>query len=432
MNGRVVFARKFPMNRTTFAAVAFVLGLVVCAAAAPEPADPDQALHAQLDQVLPQVKFTGGFADAIEYLHNLTRTDISVDLRWMGDADVAKKAPVTVDLHDIPFSKALESVLTQAGDQIGMKLRYDIDDGTIYISVEGSFEHLVKTRTYDIHEFMIAVPNFKGLPTTLPGQNGQSGGDAPGQPIAENNTAVERADDVRTLIVELVESDSWKENGGSIGSICELAGNLIITTTPKNHERIKQLLSQWAADNSRVVRVRAIWVVAREAEVAGMLKKVEAVPTTQKSPASPLMEVEASDLEKLPGARCEAQTLAMEGKRARVSSAYERPFVRGDAGGAEQPATYDTRVWLDVLTALSTDGQYATVILHPQAAEFHAATQPAKDSPGNANNISSQDFQTFVRLPVGKTILMGSSTLRAGPHQADALQLFLFVQVTSQ
>ena len=41
-----------------------------------------------------------------------------------------------------------------------------------------------------------------------------------------------------------VDSEGWKDLGGSTGSLQELNGNLIITNTPTNHRSIEGLLAQ--------------------------------------------------------------------------------------------------------------------------------------------------------------------------------------------
>ena len=425
------------MNRSTFAITSLVLGFVICAVARPAAHDdmrgtrydPDQALRQQLDRVLPHVKFTGKLADAIDYLHNLTRANFSVN--WPAlEACGVNDMPVKVALDDIRFSKALQLILDQAKLT---KVSYEINDGVIVISTGDDLGRITPTRIYDIRELLTVIPDFEDYPAALPGQTGDIDFDEPANSrwAERQPMRAERVDNIIKKIEELAASDSWKESGGQIGSIGELDGFLFVTQTPSNHEQVKDLLEQIAANQSRMVRVPAIWVVARPTEISGIIKKVPAPPTTQKSQAGPLLAVETRDLEKLSGPRCEAQTLTMTGQRARVSSAYQQPWVRPNelGGAADHAATYNTRVWLDAETALSNDGQYARIILRPQAVDQF---QDADDSPDNSNNMTTQEFKINVRLPVGKLILIGSTTLTAEPGQTDTPKLFLFVEVTSQ
>ena len=63
------------------------------------------------------------------------------------------------------------------------------------------------------------------------------GGPPPAGPTPQNDPSV-----FIKLIESTVASDSWKDNGGSIGSIQELSGKLVITQTPDNHHAIEKVL----------------------------------------------------------------------------------------------------------------------------------------------------------------------------------------------
>jgi hypothetical protein len=386
----------------------------------------DQAVQKQLDQVLPRFEYKGDLAGAIEYLRTLTKANISVNWRDLEVAGVPKDAPVNLTLHDVKFSKALELIL-DAVDQNRL-MDYGVDDGVVIISTKDALGRNVRTHIYDVRECLIVVPNFNDSPARAPGQPGQAGipADVDTRVSERPKTKQERVDDLIKMI-EDISPDTWKDSGGVTGSIRELDGNLIITTTPKIHARIKDVMEQLVQKSTRMIRVRAFWVVADRSDIARIVKKVDVPSTAAQKPAdSPLLEADPAEFEKLPGPHYEAQTLAISGKRARVSATYEQPFARPDGvAGADHAATYDTRVWLDAQTALSEDGHTATITLRPQAEDL----ERAGDSPQRDNSLTSQSMATSVRLPVGKTILIGSTALHAASHQADAPQLFLFIEV---
>jgi hypothetical protein len=52
------------------------------------------------------------------------------------------------------------------------------------------------------------------------------------------------------LIQDQIDSPSWKERGGQAGAIRELNGQLIVTQTPENQEKLIKLL-----DNVRALFV---------------------------------------------------------------------------------------------------------------------------------------------------------------------------------
>ncbi|HMB96513.1 MAG TPA: hypothetical protein VKK61_10780, partial [Tepidisphaeraceae bacterium] len=79
------------------------------------------------------------------------------------------------------------------------------------------------------------------------------GGGGGGQNLFNNNQGNQQAGanaraDLVASIIKLMEdtvaSDSWKDNGGNVGSIRELGGQLIVTQTPENLRSLARLLEQ--------------------------------------------------------------------------------------------------------------------------------------------------------------------------------------------
>jgi hypothetical protein len=296
------------------------------------------------------------------------------------------------------------------------------------------------SKTYDIRRLLIDVPDFKGHPAALPGQGQQSDFDESEWEYPRPQRA-EQVDNIVKLIEDTVEPGTWKDQGGNVGSIRQEGGNLIVDTQPEIHDQIKNFLGQF---HLRRVRVRAVWISAQPSSVGKLLKPVPLAEAAgrDKGYASPLLEVDPKELNNLPGPRFEAQTLAFTGTRARASATSVKPLARPPIGGTSSGDTYDTRVWLDAKAALSNDGRSATVVLRPQAVDY---AQPGRarathsdppddtaDAPAKANSMISQEFQTAARLPVGRMVLIGSTTLRTDPQETDPPRLFLFVQVTAE
>jgi hypothetical protein len=51
--------------------------------------------------------------------------------------------------------------------------------------------------------------------------------------------------DVLTKAIEdTVDTDTWKDNGGSAGSLREFAGMLIVTATPETHQKLNTFLDK--------------------------------------------------------------------------------------------------------------------------------------------------------------------------------------------
>ena len=55
---------------------------------------------------------------------------------------------------------------------------------------------------------------------------------------------VQAADSLRQLIMTNVSTDSWRDNGGTIGNISNFGGKLVINATDMNHLEIDRLLAE--------------------------------------------------------------------------------------------------------------------------------------------------------------------------------------------
>jgi general secretion pathway protein D len=225
----------------------------------------DQAVSAQLERRLPDIKFDAvGFADAIDFLRDLTSANIFVNWRALEAAGVDKNAPITARLRDVPFAKVLRTILDDVSGGT-TKLGYTIDEGVITISTEEDLAKNTSTRVYDIRDLIIDVPDFTDAPKfdltqqnnssgTQIGGNGGGGNNGGGQSLfgggggnggeTKGPTRQELVEAIIKLIQDTVASDTWKDNGGNVGSIRELGGQLIVTQTPENQRALVKLLDQ--------------------------------------------------------------------------------------------------------------------------------------------------------------------------------------------
>src|SRR5688572_30643558 len=83
----------------------------------------------------------------------------------------------------------------------------------------------IETRVYRIDDLIIAIASneitiVKDLPTTQPNEE------------VWPPSKGEIVDGIIDLIQDTVDSDNWKDNGGSNGSIREMGGLLIVSNTP--------------------------------------------------------------------------------------------------------------------------------------------------------------------------------------------------------
>jgi len=232
----------------------------------------DRAVAAQLDRNLPEVAFDQvGFSDVIDFLRDVSGANLFVNWKSLEAAGIDRNTPVTARLHNVKVSKALNVILDSVGGG-QTKLGYTVDDGVITISTQEDLSKNVVVRVYDIRDLIIDVPDFTDAPQfSLDASQNQGGGGGGGgggagggggggasvtntlfagggNQLGQNRnqgpTREELVQDITKLITDTVASDSWKDNGGSVGALRELQGQLIVTQTPENHRQLVNLLEQ--------------------------------------------------------------------------------------------------------------------------------------------------------------------------------------------
>lgn len=222
----------------------------------------DQAVEAMLAKQLPELRFDGvPFVDVIEFLRDTTQANIFVNWSAIEGAGIDKNTPITTRLKNVRFSKVLGLVLESAGGGI-IRLGYTIDDGVITISTQEDLARNVSIRNYDIRDLLVDIQDYDA-PQFTPSSGGEGGGggdifgtstDDTGNQEGERDTIVEQ---VTQLITDTIASDTWKINGGLIGAIQELGGQLIVTQTPENQTAISQLLEKLRETRAIQVNVEA-------------------------------------------------------------------------------------------------------------------------------------------------------------------------------
>lgn len=149
---------------------------------------------------------------------------------------VKRTLPIRVRIEGVPFPEALESVLAVANQtlpnpdrQLGSALRENV-------YVVSSKEELIFGGVLRIYDIRDLPRSWLGTavstsPTTQP-EN------------ADDLTWNEWVVRLVTFIERVIDPETWKDNGGWVGSSHEIAGLLVIVQTPENHERIARLLEE--------------------------------------------------------------------------------------------------------------------------------------------------------------------------------------------
>jgi type II secretory pathway component GspD/PulD (secretin)/tetratricopeptide (TPR) repeat protein len=246
------------------------------------------ALHAQLERHLPDLRFNANsLSDVIDFLRDATGTNIYVDWPALERASIARDAPVTAKLHDIKFSKALELIFKSVeGEDEDKKLGYTLDEGVITISTKKELSKNTITRRYDINDLLFVAPDYNNAPdlslqNASQGQSGGGGGGGGntggGQSLFNNTTTsnnnpqqastdrANRVDEIKKFITDNVDTTTWKDNGGDVGSISSspLRAVLLITQTPEAHQKVQSVLDSLRASQALQVSIETRFLIVQ-------------------------------------------------------------------------------------------------------------------------------------------------------------------------
>lgn len=275
------------------------------------------------------------------------------------------------------------------------------------------------TRTYLVGDLARFTPNY---PLEQPPS------------VTQPTPSTEAEDALIRLIQDTVASDSWKDNGGTIGSIRFYQAMLIVTQTKAHHEQVQALLEELRRGGGAAqVTIRATWVVAAPGEMT-----------------KPLTEVSADWMSKQK-TYCESQITCFNGQTVHLTSGREKRIVSdvtpivGTQAVAFDPTVEQVHSGMTVQFSPLLVGTDAAVLdVQSSAAEWSANAEPPAQmgkasSPelpvgqgmGNVDRVPTlhQQMKTTVRVPLRKKVIVGGMTLDPSDAQQAGRQLYLVVEI---
>jgi hypothetical protein len=193
--------------------------------------DPASA-EAALARRLPELRLEAVPLD--EALRTLSRKwGVPVFAKWqtLREAGIDPEARVTVELPNVTLSKALDNVLSATRvPRIEEGLAYTIQDGVITVSTAVDSGREGVMRMYDIRDWPGRDRALAGRPWRLFVRSDDPERDLEVEALVE-------------AITTSVDPESWRDAGGSVGSLKVLDGVLLVTQSVENHERIRRLLN---------------------------------------------------------------------------------------------------------------------------------------------------------------------------------------------
>jgi len=141
-------------------------GSSVALAADKEPAVREGSLAWRLARHVPEIAFSGQeLGDVIDFMRDVTGTNIFVNWRALETIDIKHEAPVTLRLTDQKFEDCLSGIMAAVATKKG-KPKFTVEDGVIFISADADpkkpFARVTAPVIPEKQDFVIPEINFAG------------------------------------------------------------------------------------------------------------------------------------------------------------------------------------------------------------------------------------------------------------------------------
>jgi Flp pilus assembly secretin CpaC/tetratricopeptide (TPR) repeat protein len=251
----------------------------------------DRIVRKQLDTRVSKLDFEDmELSQVFEFLRDVSGANIHVKWRALALESIEPATTVNVHLSSVTFRKALDTILEDVatGGEPGVGetgLGYVIDEGVITISTKADLGKQTVVRVYDIRDMIVRVPMFEGprLGRSTKGAGDDSsdssglfdpsagGGSDTGTGLeGDLKSRSEIITEIKTLVTDTVDRDSWRDAGGEAGAISEIGGQLVITQTIENHESIVELIGKLREARALEVNIEARFITVS----SGFLNRV--------------------------------------------------------------------------------------------------------------------------------------------------------------
>jgi len=236
---------------------------------------PDVLLFGALDKPVPVDFKHEPFDRVIEHLAEAHRLNIIVNWNDLQRAGVERTVPIDLSLpNEISLQRALTEVLEQAGSG-STNVGFDVAEGTIRIATRQTLDKDTFTAVYDINDLLQEIPIFNDAPLTDLTQINQraaptapapaprpwsSEGDDDDEEETRDPQLLGRIQTIINLIQDTIAPDSWRDRGGTVGTIKEINGQLVITQNSATQRQITDLFSKLREQRAIQIAVEARFI----------------------------------------------------------------------------------------------------------------------------------------------------------------------------
>ena len=338
----------------------------------------DRAARGRMEENLKEMSVEKQPLDKVLiFLRNYSAANILVNWAALHDAGVEKGTPVTVSMKEVPIRKALTTILAQVSAGTA-SISYIVNDGTIIISTKDDLTSpkYQTVQVYDIRDMLAAAP--PEIPNaTRPAAVAASG---PATAPARQRQIEALIDTITTTVAP----DTWVRNGGKIGTIRELNGQLIVQQTTDNQiaiynliQRLREMRNIQIAVESRIILVSNNFLddfrIGWSVESSPITATAPGAPAAAKPPVFQATVIDNWTLSLLlTGTQADTRTIAVtvprctlfNGGKGRISCAAPQRYISGYPAKpvpieappyAPEYGTIDTGLDLSIQATVSAD-----------------------------------------------------------------------------
>jgi len=217
----------------------------------------DRRVLATLNTRRVPARFNNDTAESVfNFLAAVTNLNFDVDWDSLANIGIDRDSTIDLELNEVPARVILDRVLEKISPDDFDRAGWAVQDGIVVIASDLDLRRRTFIVIYDVRDLVFDIPDYADVPNLdiddVLDQGGgggggggggifdnpQDGGDDPAGREADN------LEDLLEIIQTAVDFDGWRDNGGDTGIVQNLAGNLIITNTARNHREINTLLRQ--------------------------------------------------------------------------------------------------------------------------------------------------------------------------------------------
>jgi len=179
--------------------------------------------------------------EVIASLQKQTDANIVVHWRALEAAGIDSVVPVTLRLKKLPLVRVLEIL----GEVVGggtVPIGVRVDRGVVVVSTkEDLAQGAAVVRLYDVRDLIESNAALQEkVNKVAPNTCFPSGGS--GLMTGNPDPYQDVMDLLSSIIMDQVAPDTWRDAGGTLGSIRMFNGRLIVSTSPELHKEVAKLL----------------------------------------------------------------------------------------------------------------------------------------------------------------------------------------------